>query len=133
MQIELDDPIDSKLLENLLKEINSTNGLKIEKETINDFTTLCMLGKYFLYENKIKKALFYYSYALKLKNNSSNLWVIVGSLYHLMGNTSLAKHHWSEARNLNPNLKIDKITKKLPSKPIVKLKRRTNRFSTLLR
>ena len=90
MQIELDDLFESKQPENLLKEINSINGLKIEKETINDFTTLCMLGKYFLCENKIREALFYYSYALKLKNNSSNLWVIVGSLYHLIGNTSLA-------------------------------------------
>ena len=130
MQLELDD---SKQPENLLKEIKSTNGLIIENETINDFTTLCMLGKYFLHEKRIKEALFYYSYALKLKNNSSNLWAIVGSLYHLMGNTSLAKHHWTEAKNLNPNLKISKITKKLQSKSIVKLKKRNNRFSILLR
>jgi hypothetical protein len=101
VQMELDDSIDSKQPENLLKKINSTSGLKIEKETINDFTTLCMLGKHFLYENKIKEALFYYSYALKLNNNSSNLWIIVGSLYHLIGNTCLAKQHWSEAKNLN--------------------------------
>ena len=120
-----------KLPFNLLKEFVLTETNKIE--TISDYTTLCMLGKFFLRKNDLKKALFYYSSALKLNENSRKLLVIVGTLYYLNGEESLAKQFFYKTNVLNPNSKASKFQQLfLESSTDVK-KKRFYRFSSLVR
>ncbi len=130
MKNELNVQLEKKLTSNLLKDfiLNDTN----KNETISDFTTLCLLGRFYLKENNLNKALFYYSQALKLDENSQKLWIIVGTLYYLNGNESLAEKYYFKAKLLNQNITKNSHQSKEKSSIDIK-KKKFYRFSCLIR
>ncbi|NHJ46970.1 MAG: hypothetical protein FK733_04200 [Asgard group archaeon] len=131
MNIEVNNNVSSHSQLDSSDILKSVNGSSIQKNHLNDFATFCMLGKYYLENNQPTMSLFYYSCALKLKQSSSDLWIIVGTLYYATGQSQQANYCLQKAKGLNSSIDISEI--KLTAKKITQNKRNNHRFSCIVR